>query len=187
MPLAFESDSHGVIAFGFFNIESDMLLLDRHFFFATDFCEAICKISEGQGEKESEVRFPAYEISNPAGIGDLHGGIAGTHFSGFIGETYKKYPFPTDEGKFKQQTGGFKTRDEFEQMILGFGTSIDLNLHQNSKQDQLSIGPYLFSQQNFSQLIEYVLRGGYPGWLDDTAPDYVHRMAESGSRLTPRS
>ena len=29
MPLAFESLSHGTIAFGFFNIESDLLLLDR--------------------------------------------------------------------------------------------------------------------------------------------------------------
>ena len=28
MPLAFDSISHGSIAFGFFNIESDMLLLD---------------------------------------------------------------------------------------------------------------------------------------------------------------
>jgi len=27
MPLAFPSTSHGVIAFGFFNIETDMLLL----------------------------------------------------------------------------------------------------------------------------------------------------------------
>jgi hypothetical protein len=34
MPLAFESLSHGTIAFGFFNIESDMLLLDRYFLFA---------------------------------------------------------------------------------------------------------------------------------------------------------
>jgi hypothetical protein len=29
MPLAFESINHGTIAFGFFNIESDMLLLDK--------------------------------------------------------------------------------------------------------------------------------------------------------------
>jgi hypothetical protein len=36
MPLAFESESHGTIAFGFFNIESDVLLLDRYFFFTTD-------------------------------------------------------------------------------------------------------------------------------------------------------
>jgi hypothetical protein len=31
MPLAFQSLSHGTITFGFFNIESDMLLLDRYF------------------------------------------------------------------------------------------------------------------------------------------------------------
>ncbi len=32
MPLSFESRSHGPVAFGFFNIESDMLLLERTFF-----------------------------------------------------------------------------------------------------------------------------------------------------------
>ena len=33
MPLTFDSLSHGKVAFGFFNIESDMLLLDHYFFF----------------------------------------------------------------------------------------------------------------------------------------------------------
>ena len=32
MPLAFESLSHGTIAFGFFNIDSDMLLLEKSAF-----------------------------------------------------------------------------------------------------------------------------------------------------------
>ncbi|MGD2186296.1 MAG: hypothetical protein PVI71_09215 [Desulfobacterales bacterium] len=32
MPLAFESLSHGSIAFGFFNIETDMLLLENYFY-----------------------------------------------------------------------------------------------------------------------------------------------------------
>jgi len=40
MPLTFESLSHGTIAFGFFNIESDMLLCDRYFLFADDLCLA---------------------------------------------------------------------------------------------------------------------------------------------------
>jgi hypothetical protein len=31
MPLAFESLNHGTIAFGFFNIDSDMLLLEKYF------------------------------------------------------------------------------------------------------------------------------------------------------------
>ena len=34
MPLPFLSRSHGAIAFGFFNIESHLLILDQVFFFA---------------------------------------------------------------------------------------------------------------------------------------------------------
>ena len=178
MPLAFESESHGTIAFGFFNIESDMLLLDRYFFFATDFCAAVCKLKGEQGGDTGEIQLPAYVLESPAAIGDLHGGIAGTHYSGFIGETYKKYPFPGDEKLFKQHTEGFKTRDEIEQMILKFGASTDLTLRQNSKEQLVSSGPFSFSQQNFSQLIAYVIRGGYPGWQDNVAPDYVAGMQE---------
>ena len=176
MPLAFESESHGTVAFGFFNIESDMLLLDRYFFFATDFCEAICKMIKEQSGVFDEVQFQAFVIENPVGIGDLHGGIAGTHFSGFLGETYKKHPFPSDPKEFKQQTEGFNTRDEFERMILDFGTVNDLLLHQERNKEQVSIGPYRFSRQTFSKLIQYVIRGGYPQWLNGIAPDYVNNM-----------
>ncbi len=49
MPLAFQSLSHGQIAFGFFNIETDMLLLDIHFFFADDFCRAVRELAEVSG------------------------------------------------------------------------------------------------------------------------------------------
>lgn len=153
-----------------------MLLLDRYFFFATDFCEAVCKMAEEQGGMTSDVSFQAYVIQDPGRIGDLHGGIAGTHYSGFIGETYKKHPFPKDEAKFKQQTEGFKTRADFAQMILNFGAPIDLILHQENDKNQVSIDPYKFSQKIFSHLIEYVIQGGYPGWLDDIAPDYVGKM-----------
>ena len=37
MPLVFESLSHGTIAFGFFNIDSDMLLLEQYFLFGSEF------------------------------------------------------------------------------------------------------------------------------------------------------
>lgn len=178
MPLAFESKSHGTIAFGFFNIESDMLLLDRYFFFATDFCETVSKLVKKQNVAMNELSFPAYVIEDPASIGDLHGGISGTHYSGFIGKSYKKYPFPKDETKFKQQTEGFKTRGEFEQMMLGLGAPFDLVLHQNNQKEQISFAPYVFSKQNFMQLVKYVIRGGYPGWLDNIAPDYVIKMQQ---------
>jgi len=181
MPLAFKSESHGTIAFGFFNIESDMLLMDRHFFFATDFCKTVCNWAGEQGGTPGKFPFHAYVIKDTAGIGDLHGGIAGTHYSGFIGETYQKYPFPRDRNKFKQQTEGYKTRDEFAQMILNFGIPVDLVLYQNSTEEQIAIGPYLFSRQNYLQLIEYVIQGGFPGWLDDIAPAYVDEMQEAVS------
>ena len=51
MPLAFDSISHGTIAFGFFNIDSDMLLLDHYFFFATEFCDNISRISRVAGKR----------------------------------------------------------------------------------------------------------------------------------------
>ncbi len=183
MPLAFESISHGTIAFGFFNIESDMLLLDRYFFFATDFCEAVCKMAEEQGGTTIKFPFPAYVIKNPADIGDLHGGIAGTHYSGFIGETYKKHPFPKEQINFKQQTEGYKTRDEFERMIQNFGKPVKMVLRKSSRKDQVLIGPYVFSLPGFLQLIEYVIQGGYPKWLDGIAPDYVAKMQQKVSVL----
>ena len=45
MPLAFQSKSHGSVAFGFFHIETDMLLLDRCFFFCTDFCRVLSEMA----------------------------------------------------------------------------------------------------------------------------------------------
>jgi hypothetical protein len=179
MPLAFNSESHGTIAFGFFNIESDMLLLDRYFFFAADFCEVVCKMAEEKKASRSEYSFSAYVIEDAEKIGDLHGGIAGTHFSGFIGETYKSYPFPKDHQDFKQQTEGFKTRDEFEQMVLRFASPFELVFQHNKKNASVSIGCYVFSLEGFSQLIDYVIVGGFPRWLDDLAPEYVTKMQQA--------
>ena len=88
MPLGFESTSHGSIAFGFFNIESDMLLLDSLFFFADAFCSAV----EQAGE-HGRAEIDGYRIDEREKIGDLHGAIAGRVFSGFIGSTYRVWPF----------------------------------------------------------------------------------------------
>ena len=49
MPLAFDSISHGSIAFGFFNIESDMLLCDHYFLFADEFCRYVEDIAINAG------------------------------------------------------------------------------------------------------------------------------------------
>lgn len=175
MPLAFESTNHGTIAFGFFNIESDMLLLDHYFFFATDFCKGICDFLV-QFDDEFKCSIPAYYIETNADIGDLHGGIAGTHYSGFIGETYKRYPFPTDNSFFKQQTNGYKTQDAIGKIIMEFAKTSPLLIKKHSDNQQVAIGPYLFSQHVFDELINYVIQGGFPKWLDDDAPKYVRTM-----------
>jgi len=46
MPLVFESLSHGKIAFGFFNIKTDMILLEHYFLFARGFCRSLPEAAE---------------------------------------------------------------------------------------------------------------------------------------------
>ncbi len=86
MPLAFESLSHGTIAFGFFNIESDMLLLDRYFLFAEDFCSTLKKIAKNTGDRPYHTRWAIQFIETAEDIGDLMGAIHGVRLTGFIGE-----------------------------------------------------------------------------------------------------
>jgi hypothetical protein len=50
-PLLFESVSHCGLAFGFFNIETDMLLLDDYFFCASDFCRHVTDLARQHADK----------------------------------------------------------------------------------------------------------------------------------------
>src|SRR5208283_4103407 len=75
MPLAFHSKSHGVIVFGFFNIEPDMLLLENLFFFADRFCNAVVVLAEQSEETTAGVLMDGYRIKDPAMMGNLHGAI----------------------------------------------------------------------------------------------------------------
>ena len=121
MPLAFESISHGTIAFGFFNIDSDMLLLDRYFFFSTLFCGYIDEIAACEPNESKQLPWQVVHIPDPEKIGDLMGAIHGVHFAGFIGEVYKKYPFPQKEVDFKQKPEGIRTQDIVEAIIEKYG------------------------------------------------------------------
>ncbi len=58
MPLAFESLSHGTIAFGFFNIDSDMLLLEQYFLFGSEFCQHVGDMAENFDEDQFESHWP---------------------------------------------------------------------------------------------------------------------------------
>jgi len=92
MPLSFSSISHGTVAFGFFNIHTDLLLLENRFFFATEFCAALIRMAEG--ESAFETAMEAYLIEDRSRVGDLMGAIQGRVFTGFIGEVYRRFPFP---------------------------------------------------------------------------------------------
>jgi len=176
MPLAFDSLSHGSIAFGFFNIDSDMLLLDRYFFFSTDFCEHISSIVESDEEGSFKTSWQVYYIDNPEDIGDLMGAIHGIHYQGFIGELYRRFPFPERPEDFKQKPEGVKTRAIVEDMIAKYAEYIDIPFIADKEAQAVEIGAYRFSRPSFHELIKYVWRGGYPRWKDEVKPDYVLAM-----------
>ncbi len=172
MPLSFKSENHGNIAFGFFNIESDMLLLENYFFFADDFCQWMIELSsEDKLETKTSPRT-VYQIRDPQEIGDLMGAIHGVHFSGFIGAIYKQFPFPADPDGFKQNPDGFMTQKVVKDKIVCFAQETVLNI-EFKKDENVLIGPYQFSKTVFHELLEYVWQGGYPKWKDNCPPDYV--------------
>jgi hypothetical protein len=102
MPLEFQSISHGKIAFGFFNIETDMILLEHYFLFAQDFCNHISKIAKVPLKETYESSWEIYLIEDNFNIGNLMGAIYRIDLRGFIGEVYKLFPFPKEREKFKQ-------------------------------------------------------------------------------------
>lgn len=174
MPLAFDSLSHGEVAFGFFNIETDMLLLEDHFFFAGDFCQGIVDISAGLPD-EKTVSLDGYILEHRV-IGNLMGAIAGVELWGFIGDIYNKFPFPHRPEGFKQNPEGFKTRDVVETVIRRYSGPLTIPMSVNASSSIAEIGGYRFSDQQFHKLLGYVWAGGYPRWKDEVRPFYVVEM-----------
>jgi len=177
MPLAFKSLSHGTVPFGFFNVESDLLLLERSFFFAADFCSLVIALADG--EPEARVLKPAWFIESPADIGDLRGAIEGTRFTGLIGEVYQRFPFPQEPAGFKQKPDGWKTRPILLEILGRRAVRSDLPVAAESAEGAIAIGDYRFSRTGFHDLVDYVWRGGYPRWENGVRPDDVLQMAQA--------
>ena len=178
MPLAFDSVSHGKIAFGFFNIESDMLLLEHYFFFADEFCRNISETAGRRDEEKYETAWSVFDIESPAAVGDLMGAIRGIRFTGFIGETYRKYPFPERQEDFKQNPDGHKTQAEFLEMIKEYGAAKEIPFIADPETKEAAIGEYGFTPGQFHELINYVWLGGMPRWKDNERPEYVYKIKE---------
>ncbi|MHC4661058.1 MAG: hypothetical protein ACYS8W_05160 [Planctomycetota bacterium] len=177
MPLAFETKSHGTVAFGFFNIESDMLLLEHYFFFADAFCRNISGLAAAVGKFEA--KWKVYDIENPAEIGDLMAAIHGVEFTGFIGDTYVKYPFPEREEHFKQSPEGSRTQAEFREMIEKYAVEGEIRFTADAEKKEVAIGEYVFTIEAFHELINYVCIGGMPRYRDEVKPEYVLKMVEA--------
>lgn len=176
MPLAFPSTSHGVIAFGFFNIETDMLLLENLFFFADHFCNAVVTLAEQSEETEAGVWMDAYRIKDPAMMGNLHGAIQGIDLRGFIGKTYRQFPFPSNPQAFKQKPYGKENQFLIQSFIAKYGSEQRICLLWDRQLSTVRVEEFVFAQKDFAQLIAYVDRGGYPQWQDDVRPGYVRTM-----------
>ena len=180
MPLSFRSENYGNIAFGFFNIESDMLLLENYFFFADDFCQMLSELAAVATKNDSiqtQLQFKIYYIAQSHEIGDLMGAIHGIQFTGFIGDTYKLFPFPEDPLAFKQNPDGYKTQGVIKKLVEKVAEKKEILIKFSKKRD-FHIGSYVFDNEVFQELIQYVEKGGYPRWKNELRPEYVVDMKD---------
>jgi hypothetical protein len=176
MPLAFESSSHGTIAFGFFNIDSDMLLLEQYFLFGSEFCRYVGDMAENFNDAKYESRWQVYAIENRVQIGDLMGAIHGVQYSGFIGELYRIFPFPRQTEEFKQKPEGYRNQALVQDIISVYAGRIHIPVNIGEEALEIGIGEYKFHRNIFLELIKYVWSGGYPRWKDEIRPRYVQEM-----------
>ena len=177
MPLAFESTTHGTFAFGFFNVRSDMLLLDNRFFFATAFC-ALMGERAGSEAGARAAALDGWVIDRPEDVGDLMGAIRGRRFTGFIGDTYRRYPFPAAPEEFRQAPEGDGTQAEFAAMIEKYARRAPSPFEADRTAGRVAMGGVEVTVAVFHDLLRYVWRGGYPRWRDEVRPAYVVAMKE---------
>ena len=179
MPLAFQSLSHGTIAFGFFNIETDLLLLENLFFFATDFCAVVTSLARVQTHQSKRTRLPGYRIDRAGDLGNLMDAIRGTHLGGFVGHVYRLFPFPRNPEDFKQKPYGDRHRPEVETILSRWARSIRIPVAWEVAAQTVKIADFTFSAAAFRELVSYVWHGGMPGWQDNARPGYVMAMWET--------
>ncbi len=178
MPLAFESLSHGPVAFGFFNVDTDLLLLERYFFFADFFCSRIEQLARLESGEAVEENWAIREIPDPEEVGDLMGAIHGVRFTGFIGQVYRHFPFPDRPAEFRQKPEGSRNRDLLLALLKRRALPVSVPFCVAAGGRRAAIGRYGFSRQVFQELVGYVWRGGYPRWREGIRPEYVSAMKE---------
>jgi hypothetical protein len=155
-----------------------MLLLENYFFFAPEFCTGVIKFAKSSNAEKFYCNRKGYIVRDREIIGDLTGAIHGIRFTGFIGEVYKVFPFPEDLKNFKQSPDGYKNRKIIEKIIVKYASSVEIPFSVNSNGHIFQIAEFQFTNEQFTQLINYVLQGGYPRWKENKMPDYVKKMKD---------
>jgi hypothetical protein len=183
MPLGFNSVSHGPIAFGFFNIQTDLLLLENRFFWAEDFCRAAVARHAAPPDRDFALEFGGWIIDDFSRVGDLHGALSGTRLTGFIGDVYRKWPFPQDRAEFKQDPAGERNRGVVQALLARWARPLNLPVTRAAGSGTVSLAGFVFERLVWEKLIAYVVRGGLPAWRDGVTPGYVTAMIEA---LQPR-
>lgn len=179
MPLEFHSLSHGRIAFGFFNINTDLLLLERYFFFAHFFCNTVEKIASWKDHTADNFIMPGYVIERFVDMGNLMGAIHGVDLRGFIGAVYQLFPFPQRPGEFKQKLDGKSHKAVVENLIDQWGKPVKISVEVETISQSVKIAEFVFSKEALHELVAYVWQGGMPRWQDDLRPDYVRKMKDA--------
>jgi len=180
MPLGFATRSHGTVAFGFFNVQTDLVLLDRYFVFAGDLCGWITQWAglDGDFDQLREV----CEIATRAEMGNLHAAMAGADLSGFIGAVYRRFPFPERQEDFRQQPDGAERRAAVEPLLQRFARVVLLPVAAQREKGTFNFGELVFDAAGFRALVAYLERGGLPRWADAGPPEYVHLMSAAAHR-----
>jgi hypothetical protein len=190
MPLSFRTINHDTVAFGFYNIETDGLLLDRLFFFCTDFCRAVCELERSLTRPEPRADLPGYLFEDPRRIGDLAGAIEGKRHTGYLGEIYRLWPFPSRPEDFRQRLHGASNRKTAEEVLRRWAAPSVITLTFDPGTDRYAVGPYLFSGEGYRDVLTYVWRGGYPTWEgleEGRRPECVAELARLIAPLTQDS
>ncbi len=174
MPIAFDSKSHGKVVFGFYNIETDSMLLNELFFFSTDFCNAVREIRHPM----TNTTIPGHSFSNQEDIGDFTGAMHGVHYTGYMGELYQEWPFPSKPEDFRQKLEGTKNSGKVQAILTKHSSEMDIELGRSDNHD-VQIGQYTFNKEQFIAFLHYVRRGGMPTWQgfeEGKRPTYVTEM-----------
>ena len=82
------------------------------------------------------------------------GAIHGVRFTGFIGELYRRFPFPQRPADFKQNPDGDRTQALVAEIISRYANTEKIPIAVDNKRLEAVIGRYRFSQGQFQELLK---------------------------------